>query len=410
MNEGGDKKVLANRTNALGPSTATTLEKPQSIEHVNSSCRYFKVLYTKYAPHKKRKNKSFEDGFVVVGGQPGQPSRPQRGKYLNKVTLLDQDSKEKVSVGFSKIGKMLSGVLKQFDDGDDVDSFTLGGYDVELDGEVSSDDFLTGAMFLEGYQQVSDVGKIQISSSTRPYKAFARPLAPGPKTAAVQRSSLVTPKSKVTPMFNPNRPESLVLNKSEWEADKEAICPVVLDPALYKCMRPHQKEGVQFLYRCMTEAVGTHRGCILADDMGLGKSLQAIGLLHTMLKQGPRGLPMLQRALIVAPSSLLENWKQEIKKWLGDEKLKSIIIGVGAKKEQSKQTVVDFKFGKVFKVGIISYETLRKYSSDLSGFVDIIVADEGHRLKSVAGNKTIDALQGLSAGRKILLSGTPLQV
>lgn len=63
-------------------------------------------------------------------------------------------------------------------------------------------------------------------------------------------------------------------------------------------------------------------GCILADDMyvsslpllfllylthlrGLGKSIQAITLLWTLLKQGPQGEPAAKRAIIVAPSSLV---------------------------------------------------------------------------------------------------------
>lgn len=410
MEKGGDKGVLSNRTNAPVVQLGTD-KKTDGKEENTAKFRYFKVLFTKYAPHKKRKNKSFEDGFVVVGGRPGGPSGG--GKYSNKVILLDEDSKEKASVGLSKVAKVLWGVLEQFDRGDDVESFTVGGYDVELDVEVNEGDFQSGAMFMESRVEVK-VDKVSLANRhggkmLRPYEAFARPLPSNNGGALHAKGTLPAPKRVLKPMFNPRGPESIVLNKDCWEADQDGVCPVVLDPALVKCMRAHQKVGVQFMYKCMTERVKMHRGCILADDMGLGKSLQAISLLHTMLKQGPQGMPMVQRALIVAPSSLLENWKQEIKKWLGDEKLKSIILGVGAQKDQAKQTVIDFKFGKVFKVGIISYETLRKYSSDLSGFVDIVVADEGHRLKSVSGNKTIDALQALGAGRKILLSGTPLQ-
>ena len=411
METGARKEVLTNRTNA--PLVSGSSKKPEGNEETSSSHRYFRVLYTKYAPQKKRKNKSFEDGFVVVGGQPGQQVQPSHsGKYSNKVVLLDEESKEKVSLSLSKMSKVLCAVLKQFDSGEDVESFTLGGYDVELDEEVDGNDFQSGAVFLESsHQSITEqhsMGHQYAGKALRPYEAFARPVSS--KIGALRgNATLPVTKRSFVPMFNPHGSDCIVLNRDAWEADREGVCPVVLDPALGKCMRPHQKEGVQFLYRCMTERVHTNRGCILADDMGLGKSLQAISLLYTLLKQGPQGTPMVQRALIVAPSSLLDNWKQEIKKWLGDEKLKSIILGVGAQKDQAKQTVIDFKFGKVFKVGIISYETLRKYSSDLSGFVDIVVADEGHRLKSVSGNKTIDALQALAVCRKILLSGTPLQ-
>ena len=41
---------------------------------------------------------------------------------------------------------------------------------------------------------------------------------------------------------------------------------MVLDPSLYNKMRPHQKEGVQFLYKCVMESVMVQRGGILADE------------------------------------------------------------------------------------------------------------------------------------------------
>ena len=51
--------------------------------------------------------------------------------------------------------------------------------------------------------------------------------------------------------------------------------PVVVDPKLTKFLRAHQREGVQFVFDCVTGLKGFNgRGCILADDMGLGKTLQ----------------------------------------------------------------------------------------------------------------------------------------
>lgn len=138
---------------------------------------------------------------------------------------------------------------------------------------------------------------------------------------------------------------------------------------------------------------------------GLGKTLQTLSFLYTVLKQGPRNHPLVKKALVVAPSSLTENWKREIKKWLGDEKLRCCILAG----QQLKEDVVAFKHGMLYPVAVASYETMRKISSDLAGHVDIIIADEGHRLKSAAGNKTIAALNHLRCPRKIILSGTPLQ-
>lgn len=50
--------------------------------------------------------------------------------------------------------------------------------------------------------------------------------------------------------------------------------PVVLDPRLAKVLRPHQVEGVKFMYRCTTGLVDENAGgCIMADEMGLGKTV-----------------------------------------------------------------------------------------------------------------------------------------
>mgnify|MGYP002775668613 CR=1 FL=1 len=48
----------------------------------------------------------------------------------------------------------------------------------------------------------------------------------------------------------------------------------------------------------------------------LGKTLQSITLLWTLLKQGFDGSPIAQKVLIVTPTSLVSNWESEIEKWL----------------------------------------------------------------------------------------------
>jgi hypothetical protein len=62
-----------------------------------------------------------------------------------------------------------------------------------------------------------------------------------------------------------------------------------------------------------------HVSSILADDMGLGKTLQGIALMWTLLKSGHEvlgGNPVCTRAMIVCPTSLVNNWDSECKRWL----------------------------------------------------------------------------------------------
>ena len=58
---------------------------------------------------------------------------------------------------------------------------------------------------------------------------------------------------------------------------------------------------------------------------------------------------------------------------------------------------------------IASYETLRKFCKELQRCVDVLICDEGHRLKASGGSKTIDALLSLQCSKHILLTGTPVQ-
>lgn len=70
--------------------------------------------------------------------------------------------------------------------------------------------------------------------------------------------------------------EMLGLNKNKDKDPSLVKVPVVIDPRLSKVLRPHQVEGVKFLYRASTGMIaqGAH-GCIMADEMGLGKTVSS---------------------------------------------------------------------------------------------------------------------------------------
>jgi SNF2 family DNA or RNA helicase len=192
---------------------------------------------------------------------------------------------------------------------------------------------------------------------------------------------------------------------------------VVLDSRLASFMRPHQLAGVLFLWRAINGLTGSGgAGAILADDMGLGKTLQVIALIFTALKQSarPGGGALLKKVVVCVPSSLVGNWRAEIKKWLGDERCRPIAITQLGKDAEIK--IKDFTLGAstVSPVLLISYEMLRKYVALLTmpaagAAVGLLICDEGHRLKNTAGNQTTDALALLPTPRRVLLTGTPLQ-
>ncbi|ORZ13350.1 SNF2 family N-terminal domain-domain-containing protein [Lobosporangium transversale] len=221
------------------------------------------------------------------------------------------------------------------------------------------------------------------------------------------------------PRHNPNAPYAILLPRpprnhprvikgcgNKRSPGDIGLVDVVIDPVLGQHLRPHQKEGVQFLYECVMQMKNFHgQGAILADEMGLGKTLQTITLIWTLLKQSPyygEESCVIKKALIVCPASLIKNWQKEFKKWLGIERLRVFAV-------DSKSTMTDFTLGKIYPVMIIGYEKLRTVQDELVNTnFDIIVCDEGHRLKT-SNIKTAQVIRSFSTMRRIILSGTPIQ-
>lgn len=208
------------------------------------------------------------------------------------------------------------------------------------------------------------------------------------------------------PRHDPFKEGALVMKRPGSVPKGKRLVDVVVDPVLSKHLREHQRAGVAFMYECV---MGLRHfdgeGAILADEMGLGKTLQTIALIWTLLKQNPvhGDRPVIKKALIVCPATLINNWRKEFKKWLGSE-----VIGVLAA-ETDVKVLHSFAKSKSYHVLIIGYERLRNVQAELQKCpIDLVVCDEGHRLKTQQ-NKSAMAIKSLSTERRIILSGTPIQ-
>ncbi|XP_074242953.1 DNA repair and recombination protein RAD54B isoform X2 [Saimiri boliviensis] len=207
----------------------------------------------------------------------------------------------------------------------------------------------------------------------------------------IGRDSLVMPR--------PDKNHQRVFNKNGLP-----LVDVVIDPYVVYHLRPHQKEGIIFLYECvMGMRMNGRCGAILADEMGLGKTLQCISLIWTLQCQGPYGgKPVIKKTLIVTPGSLVNNWKKEFQKWLGSERIKIFTV-------DQEHKVEDFIKSVFYSVLVISYEMLLRSLDQIKDIkFDILICDEGHRLKNSA-IKTTTALISLSCDKRIILTGTPIQ-
>ncbi|MBS3087797.1 DEAD/DEAH box helicase [Candidatus Pacearchaeota archaeon] len=139
---------------------------------------------------------------------------------------------------------------------------------------------------------------------------------------------------------------------------------------------------------------------ILADDMGLGKTLQALSLLQKIKEEGKAKNPF----LVVVPTSLVFNWKNEIEKFTPGL---SAYIHYSATREKSEKP-----FLKILKETDIIITTYGILKNDLALFAkeefEYIILDEAHTIKNPqsVNARTVSELQGKN---KLAISGTPIQ-
>ncbi len=152
-----------------------------------------------------------------------------------------------------------------------------------------------------------------------------------------------------------------------------------------------QLEGVQALL--------ANRGLLLADDMGLGKTLQVIAAIRIL-----RAKSALGACLVVAPASLLEQWRREIAKWAPE--IRAIVVR-GSAADRAWQWAADAE------LTLVSYDTLRadfdrnRSSPAWRRTWGVVVADEAQRIKN--RNLTSGAVKRLRRQRSWALTGTPVE-
>lgn len=308
-------------------------------------------------------------------------------------------------------------------------ALTIGGKDVEIESVLSKRDVLAGRSFVRAagrssLQQLDEDLRVNVAFTTsnaekptEKINQLSRPATTALLNSAKQFKNPVLDKTSLpqnrpatpTSRHDPKEANALVMKRPKITSKDQQVVDVVVDPVLTKHLRDHQREGVQFMYECiMGMRSSSGEGAILADEMGLGKTLQVITLLWTLLKQSPihGERSVVKKALIVCPVTLIDNWRKEFRKWLGLDRLGVFVLDDKSRKNK----LSDFTKGKIYKVMIVGYEKLRLIQDDLQKGpgIDIVIADEGHRLKT-AQNKSAQAIKSLKTERRIILSGTPIQ-
>lgn len=161
-------------------------------------------------------------------------------------------------------------------------------------------------------------------------------------------------------------------------------------------LRAYQAEGVRWLERLRMMFLNG----ILADDMGLGKTLQAIVALTQHMKPGHTIRK--EHSLIVCPTSLLYNWKEEFAKFNPKFRV-TVVDGVPA----NRKRIIEQK--ESYDVMITSYTLLQKDIEQYrtSSFCYVIL-DEAQHIKN-RGTRNARSVKMVDARHRLILSGTPIE-
>jgi len=135
---------------------------------------------------------------------------------------------------------------------------------------------------------------------------------------------------------------------------------------------------------------------MIADQMGIGKTIQALGAMK--LAMVDQKLPNPFPALIVCPRSVLSMWKREIKEWIPNTN-PIILTGTELNKIPKKKN----------QIIITTYASMSIYAHKLiDQSFQMIILDESHNIKNPQANRTKIALEiGKHIPLKVELSGTP---
>ncbi|XP_005362454.1 DNA repair and recombination protein RAD54B [Microtus ochrogaster] len=355
------------------------IESKAQEEDPSSLLKYFSVVWCKASKKKHRKWEG--DAILIVKGR--------------SFTLKDLEGKD--------IGRGIGYKFKELENIEEGQILVIGGKEVEILGTVSSDDFSSGKCFQRG------CGSPAVPSSQAARKCFSNPFKSVCQSGQ-SKENRQNDWQNCKPRHDPHTPNSLVMPQPDQNHQRlfnrncSPLVDVVVDPHLVRHLRLHQRDGVIFLYECVMGMRAHGRcGAILADEMGLGKTLQCISLIWTLQCQGPYGgKPVIKKTLIVTPGSLVTNWRKEFQKWLGTERIKIFTVDQDHKVEE-------FINSTFYSVLVISYEMLLR-SLDLIKTVrfDLLICDEGHRLKN-SSIKTAAALFSLPCEKRVILTGTPVQ-
>lgn len=245
------------------------------------------------------------------------------------------------------------------------------------------------------------------------------------------RKERIVERQKMYNQFYDERPEEAKeITKLVLDFDEKTKKPLLqVDKNLVKRLKPHQANGVKFMWDACFESLDRCEkdigsGCILAHCMGLGKTLQVITLVHTLLKNSEK--TGVTRVLVVCPLSTVLNWVNEFNIWLKDVEGREdiYVYEINKLKQNVDRANKLMEWHNDGGIMILSYDMFRNLTNDGNRFrkkikeslqtslidpgPDLVICDEGHLLKNEKTSIS-KAMMRLRTLRRVVLTGTPLQ-
>ncbi|XP_003743060.1 transcriptional regulator ATRX homolog [Galendromus occidentalis] len=222
------------------------------------------------------------------------------------------------------------------------------------------------------------------------------------------------------------------INRCVLEYDLGTKEPLVeVEAALVRDMKPHQVEGVKFLYDTVIESIeqvsqnAPGSGAILAHCMGLGKTFQVISFLQTVMTHGILKR-YIRKVIVVCPCNVVLNWVREFEMWIDENEDVKDALRVyecsGPKNIHERLEMLEdwSRNGGVFILGYSMFRLMSRKNAapwEIEAKLplllhdpgaDLVVCDEGHLLKN--GKTQISkAMNLIRTKRRVILTGTPLQ-
>lgn len=157
-------------------------------------------------------------------------------------------------------------------------------------------------------------------------------------------------------------------------------------------LRPYQREGLAWLDFLADAGLGG----VLADDMGLGKTVQVLAHLLSEKQRGRLDLP----ALVVAPTSLVGNWRDETARFAPDLR---VLVLHGADRAARYEGIPEAD------VVITTYPLLPRDRDSLCEHrFSLLILDEAQAIKN-ARSQAAQVVREIPARRRLAMTGTPLE-